>query len=198
LGNTPSFWFPRPLSFNWTSIASSADGTNVVAVASSYLGLPSTICTSTNAGIDWKSNNAPSALWTSTASSADGAKLVAVASNGPIYTSTDFGATWISNIAPALNWTSVASSADGTKLVAASPQGIYVSQPAPALNIDRSGGNLILSWPSSALALGLQENADLTTTDWTAVATSPVFTNGQYQVILNPTNDSRFFRLKYP
>ncbi len=199
LGN-PSTWYQLPPYLNWTSVASSASGTNLIAVAASFhAGLetqPSAIYTSTNAGINWKSNTVPAAPWTSTASSADGAKLVAVASNGRIYTSTDFGGTWISNSAPALNWTSVASSADGTKLVAASSQGIYVSQPPPALSIAWLDGNLVLSWPPSALAFALQESSDLTSTDWIAVATSPVFTNGQYRVIVGPTNDSRFYRLK--
>ena len=200
--NNPPGWYMTPPFLNWTSIASSASGTNLVAAAESMSGggeaVPSAIYTSTNAGFNWASNNVPAAPWTSVASSADGARLVAVASNGRIYTSANSGAALVSNGAPALSWTSVASSADGTKLIAGSPQGIYVLQPPPTLSIALSGGNLILSWPSSALALGLQETSDLNSTDWTAVATSPVFTNGQYQVIVAPTNDIRFYRLKFP
>jgi hypothetical protein len=99
---------------------------------------------------------------------------------------------------PVLNWNSVASSADGARLVAASSQGIYASQPPPALNVALAGGNLALSWLSTALPFGLQQNSDLTATNWTSVADSPIFTNGWYQLIASPTNAATFYRLKSP
>jgi len=107
-----------PTNYGWTSVASSADGTKLVAVG--YF----SIYTSTNSGVTWISN-APSADWISVASSADGNKLVAAAGyyNGFIYTSTNAGATWLVTSAPDTNWVSVASSADGTKLVAAAGNG---------------------------------------------------------------------------
>jgi len=104
-----------PTNGDWTSVASSADGTKLVAVG------PFSIYTSTNSGATWISN-APSAQWISVASSADGNKLVAASDAGLygfIYTSTNAGATWLVTSAPGTYWISVASSADGTKLVAA-------------------------------------------------------------------------------
>ena len=110
-------------STNWTSVASSADGTKLVAAAGGiYVGQT---YTSTNSGFTWARTSAPIAQWTSVASSADGSKLVAAAGDGntgppgPIYTSTDFGFTWNLSSAPNMFWSSVASSADGSKLVAA-------------------------------------------------------------------------------
>ena len=108
----------------WTSVASSADGTTLLAAAGGRndLGM---IYTSTNSGATWTATPAPSNNWTSVASSADGARLVAVAAlscpllDGLIYTSTDSGVTWAPTPAPSSDWTSVASSADGTKLLAA-------------------------------------------------------------------------------
>ena len=104
----------------WNSIASSADGTKVVAAD----GSPGLIYVSKDAGSNWTATTAPSDYWSCVASSADGAKLVAVSSSpsyyhGHLYTSTDSGAHWISNSPPAgfdLG-ISVASSANGTKLV---------------------------------------------------------------------------------
>ena len=70
------------------SVASSADGTKLVAVVGNDY-----IYTSTDSGAHWTqagmSNN-----WTSVASSTDGSKLVALTSAGGIYTSTNFGVTW--------------------------------------------------------------------------------------------------------
>jgi hypothetical protein len=63
-------------SAQWESVASSADGNRLVAVAIEPMGW---IYTSTNSGITWVSNNAPNDSWISVASSADGGKLVAAA-----------------------------------------------------------------------------------------------------------------------
>jgi photosystem II stability/assembly factor-like uncharacterized protein len=102
----------------WESVASSADGTKLVAAV--YGG---GIYTSTNSGITWALTSAPSdgqidSAWYSVASSADGTKLVAVAYYGnPIYVSTNSGMDWATN-GPVESWQSVACSADGNKLVA--------------------------------------------------------------------------------
>lgn len=111
----------------WNSIASSADGSKLVAAWHS-------IYTSADGGETWVLTSAPSGTWFSVASSADGSKLVAVqdaieGTGGRIYTSTNAGATWTSNSVPYATWSSVASSADGNELVAAnaSLETIYIS-----------------------------------------------------------------------
>ena len=77
----------------WWSVASSADGTKLVAAA--YGGA---IYTSPDSGVTWISNNVPVRNWFSVASSADGMRLVAVinvistAGAGGIYNSPDGGA----------------------------------------------------------------------------------------------------------
>ena len=114
-------WTPSgaPETSHWQSIATSADGSKLVAASGD-----SVIYTSTNSGVTWTSNNVPIqfATWNSVASSADGTRLVAVGggagATGAIFTSTNGGAIWTSNSAPNETWTSVASSADGNKLVA--------------------------------------------------------------------------------
>ena len=105
-------------STNWSCVASSADGTKLVAAVNSGL-----IYISTNSGGAWMPTSAPTNAWTCAASSADGTKLIAAASDyhgdGYVYTSSDSGSTWNPSDAPQTDWVSVASSADGSRLAAA-------------------------------------------------------------------------------
>ena len=78
-----SEWTPRDSNRNWISVASSSDGTKLVAVAASG----GQIYTSTDSGVNWTARES-SRDWRSVASSSDGGKLVAVVSGGQIYTST--------------------------------------------------------------------------------------------------------------
>jgi hypothetical protein len=121
---------------NWTSVASSADGTKLVATAMTSQG--GFIYASTDSGFTWTLTGAPTNNnWAAVASSADGSKLVAASwaafvpdlTFGCVYTSTNFGMTWTSNNVPNAQWQSVASSADGTKLVVAAvgPSGLIYS-----------------------------------------------------------------------
>jgi hypothetical protein len=101
---------------DWYAVASSSDGTKLVAVVHG-----GGIYTSTNSGITWTLTSAPSQPWNSVASSPDGSVVLAAIGNGStggIYTSTNSGLTWLPTSAPSANWYSVASSSDGTKVVA--------------------------------------------------------------------------------
>ena len=99
------------------AVASSADGSKLVAVGSGNMG--GSIYTSTNSGMTWASNDVFTAFvwWNSVASSMDGNKLVVVGDSA-IITSTNAGATWVTNSAPNEAWTSVACSADGNTFAA--------------------------------------------------------------------------------
>jgi hypothetical protein len=204
---------------NWSSICSSADGNKLAAVGLStsitipdgqHISTYGGIGISTNSGASWTTNNNFNA--SSVASSADGSKLIAGNASG-IYVSTDLGMTWIqeTNITG-----SIACSADGNKLVVAtqslttSPGGalffipgpIYTSfsTPTPSMNITPANGNLMLSWIIPSTNFVLQQNSDLTTTNWTDVTNTPVLnlTNLQNEVILSPPGSNVFYRLKTP
>jgi hypothetical protein len=119
-----------PTTHQWQCVASSADGSKLVAAGMLFTYSQGTvyslIYTSTNSGATWASNNIAILFqpWTSVASSADGTRLVvagliAGSQNGAIFTSTNAGATWMSTSATNVAWMTVASSADGSKLVAA-------------------------------------------------------------------------------
>ena len=129
--------------------------------------------------------------------------------NGPIYTSTNSGMTWVSNSVPVQYWTSVASSADGCKLVAVNAGmwniaggAIWISQttPVPAVNITTTNSNLMLSWIIPSTNFVLQQNLDLTTTNWETLTDTPALnlTNLQNEAMLSPSNSSGFYRLATP
>jgi hypothetical protein len=109
-------WVPRGSVQNWVAVASSADGSHLVAIPAN-----GQIYTSSDGGVTWTEQASGIQPWTAVASSADGTKLVAVSSSGSIYTSSNAGITWTPQIAPASqSWRGVASSADGTQLVVGS------------------------------------------------------------------------------
>ncbi len=128
----------------WSSVASSADGVKLVAVASGEK-----VHVSTNSGANW-SAVASTNDWESVASSADGTKLAAVAYNGLIYTTTDSGTNWTARGSVNRYWTSIASSADGSKLAATEVNGqIYTSDDGGATWTARESAR---AWSSIAMS----------------------------------------------
>jgi photosystem II stability/assembly factor-like uncharacterized protein len=184
----------------WQCVACSANGTRLIA------GSVYAIYTSQDFGITWTQASTPmGGFWVSVASSADGNRLVALrsasGSETNIYTSTDAGVNWQPAVASAANWKSVASSADGHKLVAAVYRGgIYTCQttPKPVLDLTPSATGFLISWIVPSMPFVLQENADLTTTNWNDVTTAPIlnFTNLYYEVSVPVASANRFYRLK--
>jgi hypothetical protein len=111
-------WTARDSIRVWSAVASSADGTKLVATVKGGL-----VYTSTNSGVTWASQDS-GRNWSSVASSADGTKLVAGAGDNAglydyIYTSGNSGVGSWSSHDSQRQWVSVASSAGGTNLVAA-------------------------------------------------------------------------------
>ena len=198
----------------WTSVASSADGTKLVAAADGYFG-DGFIYTSTDAGVTWTKASAPTRNWKSLASSSDGARLIAIGSVGEFNNlgdsciSTDSGATWTLLRTPAdLNFYGpVASSTDGSNIVAVSANHLYTMRfptppspppPSPKLNIGLSVGSFDVSWIVPSTSFALQQNSDLSGTNWTDVPTAPSlnFTNLHYEVTVWQTNGQGFYRLR--
>ena len=110
-------------SANWEAIASSSDGSRLVAAI-----LGGGVWTSHDYGTTWsQASSLPSAQWRAVASSADGTHLVAAVFGGGLYTC--YGTTWtLSGNTSPYNWSSIASSADGSRLVACIyGSGVYVS-----------------------------------------------------------------------
>ncbi len=131
---------------------------------------------------------------------------------GLIYISLDSGATWTRANAPGdAWWLNAAASADGSKLVAVGVGGSYgdsghaytLQFPLPLLSLPRlsisplSGGTGLSRLVPSSRSV-LQQNPDLTTTNWTDVLVPPTlnFTNLIRSVAVSPSLGSRFYRLK--
>ena len=74
-------WTARDSTRNWQAVASSSDGSKLVAAE-----LGGQIYTSTDSGLTWTAGDS-TRNWQAVASSADGNKLVAVVTGGQIYTS---------------------------------------------------------------------------------------------------------------
>jgi hypothetical protein len=105
---------------SWTALASSADGTKLVAVANDPPA--GEVYLSTDYGVTWTPADVPSGAWSCVASSADGTQLVIAgydSPTGPVYLSSDSGATWTPAGIPGHGWKGVASSADGSNFAAA-------------------------------------------------------------------------------
>lgn len=95
----------------WTAIASSADGTKLLAAESG-----GALWTSTDAGVTWQART-PAQSWVAVASSVDGRRLAAAVADGQIWVSVNSGATWAPHD-QARRWRSLASSANGQRLIA--------------------------------------------------------------------------------
>jgi len=187
-------------SADWYAVASSADGNRLIAAAS--LG---NVYTSTNGGVSWMSNSLPSAEWCSVASSADGNALLAATDRGVLYASTNTGTVWMSTNSPYPYFGSAAS-ADGKKLIAMGTTGnqgdLYTLQftPTPHLNLKTSSSNLAFSWTVPSTKFVVQQNSDLSTTNWVTLTNVPVLnlTNLQHEVIMSPVGGSGYYRLVTP
>ena len=158
---------------DWFYVASSADGTKLVAAQR-----PGLIYVSVNSGETWApAPNSPSAYWRAVASSEDGSKLVAAELGGPVYTSVN-GEAW-KPAGPSASWWSVASSADGTRLAAAGESGIYVSTTS-AINSDENWtrDDPPLVDPSLSIEWNERDSCRPTAAGWGRSHTSPWSTPG--------------------
>jgi hypothetical protein len=136
----------RPI---WSAVASSADGTRLVAAAAGFVMMnvgtanaKGLIFTSANSGNSWTQTLAPTNEWISAACSADGSVIVAAVSNGLIYASEDSGNSWNPTGAPSSQWTRVATSSDGSIFVAVSAEALH-----EAIYVSSNSG---LSWTQTS------------------------------------------------
>jgi HYR domain len=74
---------------------------------------------------------------------------------------------------------------------------VTVNKPLIFIGIASGNGEIKLNWLTN-LQLALQQNNNLSTTDWTSVTNTPTITNGQNQLILSATNNRSFYRLVNP
>ena len=116
-GNT--WTLTSAVSTNWSAIASSADGSRLVAAVNG-----GGIYRSTYFGADWSATTAPSNYWSAVYSSPDGCRLAAAANGGGLAAGVRFtfppilGASWTNASAPRANWSAISAPADGSQWLA--------------------------------------------------------------------------------
>jgi hypothetical protein len=79
-----------------------------------------------------------------------------------------------------------------------STQTFHILLTPAALDIKRSGTNVLLKWPSPPGGFVLEQNTNLATTNWLTVTNGSIITNGLNQVVLPRPTTNKFYRLKYP
>ncbi len=145
-----------PRGGQWSSIASSADGTKLVAGSNDHdedhdFG----VYTSTDSGTTWTPTSVL-AKQGYLASSANGDIIALATYNGYIYTSSNGGSTWIEEVGSGQRqWKGIASSADGTKFIAITEGGyIYHNNTAPLIFTSEQDGawNIGTTWGSACAA----------------------------------------------
>jgi len=137
-------WTARDSNRNWVAVASSSDGTKLVAAVEN-----GQIYTSTDSGVTWTARE-QNRVWKEIASSSDGSKIVALTYGEQIHTSTDSGVTWTARESNR-QWSDVASSADGSKLCAVVYAGqIYTSTDSGVTWTERESSRLWIGVASSS------------------------------------------------
>jgi hypothetical protein len=167
----------------WSAIASSSNGTKLVACNDYSIGR---IYTSTNSGLNWTPTIAPSnTFWSAVTSSTDGTKLAACSYSGNIYFSTNSGLTWSSNSFPTYV-SAMASTADGTKLFAVfNGGGISIGQllvPAQNFSASNSSSGVTLQFngaPNCPYVLFATTSLNPSIT-WQPVVTNSTDANGRW------------------
>lgn len=78
--------------------------------------------------------------------------------------------------------------------------GLRVYLTVPQLSIGLINTNaFLISWPAPPVnSFVLQQNSELSTTNWVDVTNAPVVVSNRNQVVLSPSANSAFYRLKYP
>ncbi len=127
------FWrqFDNTPEVQWASVATTPDGSQVVAVQRYTAGnanQPGQMWRSTDGGATWTTLTVPVSNWRTVDISTDGTKIVAAGCSTPLYVSHDSGVTWSAN-GPTAIWGRVSMSDDGT--VVAASQGRVCGSAAP-------------------------------------------------------------------
>jgi hypothetical protein len=170
----------------WITVFSSEDKTRLVLVRDE-----GPICFSENSGAIWKIINVPGQYEFTLSTTPKGSAIVARVSVAQISASANPNATQKMTLE---DWYSIVSAADGSKLVIIGGP----TQSAPVLTISHPGDGVVISWPASFTNFILQQNDDLTTTNWVNDANPVNVANGSNQVKIHQPVGNNFYRLKTP
>jgi photosystem II stability/assembly factor-like uncharacterized protein len=187
----------------WTSLASSSDGSGVLAGNIAY-GI---------FGIEDDEDVyplGPGYPVSAVATSADNSVLAAAdllggpfgGVDGNIWISTDNGDTWSPSLISTNTWYGLTISADGTKLAAAAyGDGIYIYSSSigatPTMSLAFSRGYPVISWPDTTTGnYTLQQSTNLASSNWVNLSWPVSDTGGKYQITVPPAGSTAFYRLQ--
>lgn len=140
----------------WVDVATSGDGTDIIAIAGSDYLYRSTDGGSTWSKPDQSGMNSATQNWKSVDMSSDGQVIVAAVNGGNLYVSTDGGSTWSTadlGATDTANFSSISVTDNGTKIAAATDSTIYISTDSGA-TWSHSSGSDGHNWASVAYARG--------------------------------------------
>jgi hypothetical protein len=144
------------------------------------------IYSSTNSGMAWSVINTPGKHDFPLTSAPDGEGVYAETTIHPSPENQSRAAP------PAKNWYAVASGPNGSQLVLAAD----ASHAWPTLSIVRASDLVVVSWPAAWSGFVLQENGDLSTTNWVEVKV-PVQKVQDYNIVsIRSPATNNFYRLK--
>jgi len=89
------------------------------------------------------------------------------------------------------DFSSVANASDGSDIGAFEVQ----APSGPTLTVTRSGSGVLIAWPSPSTGFVLQQNANLSTANWTDVSQTPADNGTSKSVLINPPTGNLYFRL---
>jgi hypothetical protein len=182
-------------SIPWSSLASSASGSNLLAVANPMF------FSSINTGATWSPVLTQPGTINAAVCSSNGTVWFAASSNSArIFSSRNAGVTWVTNTSPRAAWSAIGVSADGRRGVAAGADGgLYVLQ-APVLALALGTNSVALRWPTNYGVLGLQleQSTNLAGASWQTVSGSPRVAGAEFEVSVPATNSAAYFRLGQP
>jgi hypothetical protein len=142
---------------------------------------------STNSGMSWSVINSPGKYDFPLTSGPGGEGLYAETTINPSPENQKAAA------APARNWYAVGFREKGRELVMAAD----ASQPLPTLSISRARNQVVVSWAAALSGFVLQENNDLSSTNWLNVTNPVEMAQDENQVsILSAAAVNNFYRLK--
>ena len=75
---------------------------------------------------------------------------------------------------------------------------IHVFAPATLRVALTPTNTLLLAWPAAATGYALQQNPDLSPTNWTTVTNTPEVVGSEKRVLIAPASAQNFYRLRSP
>lgn len=141
-------WMARETNFSrtYSAVASSLDGTNLVAASTG-----GALYISGDAGATWSAAES-NRNWADVACSADGSVMAAAVFNGLVYVSSNFGASWTATASGSAAWVGLAMSADGGKLAAVVQNGALFLSSNRGASWSATSGAGTRNWSSVAMS----------------------------------------------